>query len=91
MKSIYVCGLTALVLSFSAVEMASAKMLPQEDAACPFLQGGICYSSPGEKTGCGDLDTVSQGGKDYCKLGPKNDPKPVPGVRNQLQRQGING
>ena len=91
MKKIYVSGLAALVLSVCGVQMASAKMLPQKDAGCPYLQGGICYSLPGEKTGCGDLDTVSQGGVNYCKLGPKNNPKPLPSLRTPAQTQGING
>lgn len=89
MKSSIV-ALVFVAANISGAQMASAKMLPQDDVDCPYLQGGVCYSLPGEKTGCGDLDTVTQGGQKYCKLGPKNDPKPVPSLR-RLQTQGING
>lgn len=82
-------GVIAAALVLASTAHAAPKKT--DDPACPYKVGGICYSKPGAKTGCNGLDKVTFGKETYCKLGPANNPKPVPTLKEPARIQGRDG
>lgn len=92
MKAVLIAAIVAtasLTTSITPVEARSLKHTGND--SCPYKLGGVCYSKPGKRTGCGDLETTTIGGETYCKLGPANNPKPVPSVRDRARTLGSGG